>query len=183
MRGLSCVRRRVSGAPLPLVLLLVAASLLPALAGAQNAQPAEQPGRDLFVGRLRFQNGGPPCASCHAISSLGFPNGGTMGPDLSGIYQSLGPEGTDVTLQTLFFPTMLPLYEKRPLSSDEQRALKAFLSRAGTAPVGERDAFWLAAFAVGGLVVFLAFTGLAWRSRLRAVRAPLVKAHAGGARP
>ncbi len=182
MRDPSRVRRRVLLLPLLLVLLLVADSVHPILAGAQSPLSSERQGRDLFAGRVRYQNGGPPCGSCHAISSLGFPNGGALGPDLSGIYQSLGPDGTDVTLQTLFFPTMMPLYEKRPLTPAEQRALKAFLARAGTTPVGQHDTVWLAALAFGGLVVLLALTWLAWRSRLRGVRAPLVRAQAGGAR-
>ncbi len=181
MRGPSHARNgRLLAGWLPVLLLVVVLPLSTILAVAPAASTEE--GRDLFVGRTRFQNGGPPCASCHAISALGFPTGGAMGPDLSGIYQTLGPEGTDVTLQTLFFPTMMPLYEKRPLASAEQRALKAFLAQAPTTPVGQANELRLAALAVGGLIVLLAATWLAWRNRLRGVRAPLVEAHAGGRR-
>ncbi len=177
--------------------LLFASLLSAAAAVAQPTSSPAQYGRDLFSGRTRMQNGGPPCASCHSISSLGFPSGGVMGPDLSPIYQTMGAEGIDAALQTLFFPTMMPIYDKRPLTAGEQAALKAFLAQAGTTPVGERDTIVLAALGLAGCMVLLAITWLAWRGRLRGVRAPLVArvrgpqrgsrvggtVRAGGARP
>ncbi len=140
-------------------------------------------GRQMFAGQVRMRNGGPPCASCHAFASLGFPNGGALGPDLSGIYDMLGPEGTEAALQTLYFPTMMPLYEKRPLTTDEQRALEAFFRQSGTPSPARNDTPWLAALAVAGFLVLMGLTWLAWRNRLGGVRASLVRrAQAGGAR-
>ncbi len=177
---------RIPGARLAAAVALVSSVLVGTPASARGAAQAssspEQYGRALFTGQATMQAGGPPCASCHSISGLGFPNGGAMGPDLSGIYQTLGPDGTDAALQTLFFPTMMPIYDKRPLTPLEQRALKAFLAQAGTTPVGQRDTLALAAAALVGFIVLLAITWLVWRGRLRGVRAPLV-ARAGGARP
>jgi mono/diheme cytochrome c family protein len=40
-------------------------------------------GRELFIGRVAFHNGGPPCMSCHSISGIGALGGGTLGPDLT----------------------------------------------------------------------------------------------------
>ncbi len=177
-------RLRTPGARALLAVVFVCAAL--ASVPARAAQPASAPsqyGRALFSGQSAMQNGGPPCASCHSISGLGFPNGGVMGPDLSGIYQTLGPDGTDVALQTLFFPTMMPIYDKRLLTAGEQRALKAFLAQAGTTPVGPRDTLVFAAAAFVGFIVLIAITWLAWRGRLRGVRAPLVVARTGGERP
>ncbi len=141
-------------------------------------------GERLFDGRVAFQNGGPACGSCHAIATLPFPNGGTLGPDLSGIVQTLGPEGTTATLQTLFFPTMLPLYQERSLTDQEQAALGAFLAQANGASGRDRDSAVLGALALVGFLVLLSATGLAWRGRLRGVRALLVeRVHPRGARP
>ncbi len=173
---------RVRSASIALALLMPV--LLARGAAAQPTASQEQYGRALFTGQARMQNGGPPCASCHSISGLGFPNGGALAPDLTGIYQTLGSEGTDAALQTLFFPTMMPIYDKRPLTPGEQKALKAFLAQAGTTPVGQRDTLVLAAAALVGFIVLLDVTWLTWRGRLRGVRAPLVAtARAGGARP
>ncbi len=178
------IRAALLAAAVALVSSAFAGTSTLARAAAQPASSPEQYGRALFTGQARMQNGGLPCASCHSISGLGFPNGGAMGPDLSGIYQTLGPDGTDAALQTLFFPTMMPIYDKRPLTPGEQKALKAFLAQAGTTPVGQRETLVLAAAAVVGFIVLLALTWLAWRGRLRGVRAPLVAgARAGGVRP
>ncbi len=161
---------------------------LSALAAIQAASPAPASqvdrGRQLFSGQIQMQNGGPPCGACHAIATVPFPNGGVVGPDLSGVYQMLGPEGTDAALQTLFFPTMLPIYQARPLTAPEQQALKAFFAQAnGTSGAG-RETLVLAALAVAGFLILVGVSWLAWRRRLRGVRAPLVRhAAAGGARP
>jgi hypothetical protein len=48
-------------------------------------------GEALFIGRIRLANGGLPCISCHSVSGLAFPNGGTMGPDLTGVYNRFRP--------------------------------------------------------------------------------------------
>ncbi len=139
-------------------------------------------GRRLFEGELSFRNGGPPCGACHTIATLRFPNGGTLGPDLSGIAQTLGPEGTDTTLQTLFFPTMQPLYEQRPLTPPERQALAAFLAQAAGASTRDRDTASLAGLALAGLLALSLATWRAGRGRLRGVRAPLVARSRQGAR-
>jgi hypothetical protein len=165
--------------------LLLAITRLPSGVAPAAAAPLER-GRDLFVGRIQLHNGGPPCGACHAISSLGFPNGGLVGPDLSGAYQMLGPDGLDVTLQTLFFPTMVPLYDKRPLTPGEQQALKSFLQGATAGSSRQRDTLAIGALALGGFLLLIVTTWLASRRRLRAVRSHLVLAFAGrrtGIRP
>ncbi len=179
--------RRVCLLMVPVCLIVSAPAASPQ---QRTATPASsQHGAELFTGRTAFQNGGPPCGSCHSFASLPFPNGGVIGPDLSGVSSMLGPEGIDIALQTLFFPTMMPLYQNRPLTPPEQASLKALFQQstpaaAGTAPPTGRDTLMLAALAVGGLVVLIAVAWLVWRGRLRGVRAPLVRSAAGGgARP
>ena len=135
--------------------------------------PAEQ-GRDLFSGRVRLANGGPACGACHSISTLRFPNGGLVGPDVSGAYEMLGPDGVDAMLQTLFFPTMQPVYNTRPLTPDEQLELKAFLQQAGGTSPARRDTLAIAGLALCGFMVLMALAWLTWRHRLRGVRAELV---------
>jgi hypothetical protein len=169
-----------------LVLLVTSSWTRPAAQSqAANAapQPAE-PGARLFLGQVRFANGGPPCAACHQLSSLAFPNGGIVGPDLSLASETLGEEGTTLALQTLFFPTMMPLYDKRPLTPDEQQAMKALLMQTrAPAPPGQ-GTLELAGIAGLGFLVLAAAAWLASRRRLRGVRAPLVRRTApGGARP
>ncbi len=189
MRGCNAagLRRPLAFFPLACTILaLLFAATVPAAqapSGSSTGSPVDR-GRRLFTGQIRMQNGGPPCGACHAIATVAFPNGGVLGPDLSGVYQMLGPEGTDAALQTLFFPTMLPIYQARPLTPPEQQALKAFLEQANGTSGAQQDTLVLAASAFVGFLILVGAAWLAWRRRLRGVRAPLVRhAAAGGARP
>ena len=115
----------------------------PQAGGDQAAETASAPapppgsaaaGRDLFFGTRRFAKGGPACASCHQSAGTPFPNGGTLGPDLTGIYTQFGPEALQSFLQTLFFPTMAPIFDKRPLTPQEQSDLAAFFQQTSNQP-------------------------------------------------
>jgi len=150
--------------------LLIAASSIP---GAVDPVLAPA-GQALFTGADQFQNGGPPCAACHSISGVPFPNGGSLGPDLTGASALLGPEGTSLALQTLFFPTMNPIFADRPLTLREQNQLKTFLEQAGkNAPPKDITPFIASMAAVGSLIL-LGVVGSIWRHRLKGVRKEMV---------
>lgn len=102
-----------------------------------------------------------------------------MGPDLTKEYSTLGPEGMDATLQTLYFPTMAPLYENAPLTPEEQAGMKAFFRSVDPLPPPPDYTLEFGLIALGGLGVLLAAAGLIWKSRLRRVRAPLVESARG----
>lgn len=131
-------------------------------------------GKALFTGTVRYANGGPACASCHTAAALAFPGGGSLGPDLTGVYSKLGPDGLNSALETLYFPAMTPLYMYRPLTQDERRNLFAFfqsLSRQQT----ETPTLAVGGIALAGLVILIAVTGIAGRHRLKPVRRRLVE--------
>lgn len=161
---------------------ILAASLISFLgsgiAGAQSiptgALGSPSRGERLFAGYDHFRNGGPACVSCHNIAGLEFPGGGTLGPDLTGAYQKLGPNGAQSALQTLYFRVMTPIYTAHPLMPDEQIDLVAFLEQAGSgpAPKGTTYAILFAAIVLGA--IFVEFTGLLWRDRVRSVRGAMV---------
>lgn len=50
----------------------------PPQSSASSVEGDVAAGETLFTGRRRFQNGGPPCATCHNVATLPFPSGGTM---------------------------------------------------------------------------------------------------------
>ncbi len=132
-------------------------------------------GKALFTGVLRFRNGGPACAACHTMTGLAFPNGGSLGPDLTGTYAKLGPVGLDAVMHTLYFPVMAPIFNSRPLTPQEQQDLKTFFVEAqlgipptDTAPV-------LASLGFLGCLAVLVMTRGAGRSRLGPVRQSLLK--------
>lgn len=138
-------------------------------------------GGELFSGRIRFQNGGPACYTCHSIGGLPFPGGGTMGPDLTHVYSRLGPLGLQTAVATKYFPTMAPLYHPRPLTVAEQADMEAYLETANSDPSSPAVTPIIFAIAIAGLLLLVAITWFIWRDRLRGVRRKLVD-HARSAR-
>ncbi len=136
---------------------------------------AVERGEELFLGQRPFRNGGPPCATCHSVAGLPFPNGGTLAPDLTREYAKLGPEGIDVALQTLFFPAMTPIYDAHSLTTEERGDLSAFLEQAGTKPPPRGITSVIVLLPIGGFVILLGATSVLWQKRLRGVRAGLVE--------
>lgn len=172
-----------------------AAIVLLAMSATSPAQgPVSQPvsgilqgsassGQDLFTGVTHFRNRGPACIACHSIGGLPFPNGGTLGPDLTHAYRKLGPSGTRSAMQTLFFRVMTPIYGPRPLVPQEQADLMAFLQQSESRAPSQGNTLLIVLIAVLGGALFVALTGFLWKDRVKSVRRTLVhKARGQGVR-
>lgn len=131
-------------------------------------------GELLFAGRAQFHNQGPACISCHSIGGVGFPNGGTLGPDLTNAYKLLGRPGAQAAMHTLYFGVMTPIYDERPLLPDEQADLLAFLQQSETARPPQWITQTLILIAIVFAGILLLITALLWRRRLQSVRLALV---------
>jgi hypothetical protein len=180
-------KKRCGGAVGVLIAIFsIAASGQPTLVGQPipgAMQASAHRGEGLFTGGARLRNRGPACISCHSIAGLPFPNGGTLGPDLTQVYKKLGPQGAQSAMQTLFFRVMTPIYNAHMLAPDEQADLMAFLKQAETksSPQWNTQIILLAALVLGG--VFVLLTAIFWKDRVRSVRRTLIyKATGQGAR-
>jgi len=132
-------------------------------------------GEALFTGQRRFQNGGPPCATCHSVATLPFPSGGTMAPDLTHEYSKLGPEGMHYALRTLYFPAMNALFLKRQLTEQEERDLSTLIQNADSS---RRLNSHTAIFSAAGVIGLLVLAGITWasgRGRVHSVRSRLLR--------
>ncbi|MGH9449459.1 MAG: c-type cytochrome [Terriglobia bacterium] len=132
-------------------------------------------GEELFAGKVHFRNGGPACASCHSIAGLPFPNGGTLGPDLSGVYHKLGPQGTQTAMQTLYFHVMTAIYDPHPLTVQERADLIAFFKQAATQPKPRWNTQIIVLIGFIGFLILLSITHFVWRDRLKSVRRAMVE--------
>lgn len=140
-------------------------------------------GEKLFVGDNPLQKGGPPCLSCHNLSGIPFPGGGTLGPDLTAAYSKFGADTMNSMLATLPFPTMTPIFNQRPLTQQEQHDLGAFLQK-----VSARSPKYLTSIiilsAIAGSVVLMILIWRIWHKRLLTVRRSMVEEAARrGGRP
>lgn len=145
----------------------------PQVASAVAGDPV--PGKALFTGAQRLQNGGPPCMGCHSVGPIGALGGGVLGPDLTGAYTKYGGDaGLQAFLNSTPTVTMNAVWTRQPLTPQEQANLVAFLKQAS---VSERPADavgQLALAAAGGAILLLALAQFYWRKRLVAVRRPMV---------
>lgn len=148
--------------------------LLPPPLTPQNIPGSSSRGESLFAGRIQFHNRGPACISCHSIGGLPFPNGGTLGPDLTNAYTLLGQPGAQAAIHTLYFGVMTPIYDQHPLTSEEQADLLAFLKQSQTAnqPQWITQTVIFAAIVLAGILLLI--TAIVWRRRLISVRGALV---------
>jgi mono/diheme cytochrome c family protein len=139
-------------------------------------------GKELFMGRRKLANGGPPCVTCHTFNGADGFGGGRLGPDLSKAYERLqGKKAMGAWLYAPATPTMNPTFKKAALKADEEilplLALFESTARAG----GEDDRTGTAGFFASGFVLAVLCLGLfaaIWRARFRAVRDPLVESSA-----
>ena len=175
MVGIYPCQNGAGSTPMAFVLsLLLAVPLMAQPSVAVGSQPGSAAaGRALFLGAVRFQNGGPACSACHSVAGLAFPEGGAMGPDLTRVYSKMGPEGVNSALETLFFPAMTPLFRYRPLTSNERRDLAAlFESVDRQQPTTPTPA--IGGISLAGFFILIAVTGVVGRHRVRSVRRALL---------
>ena len=96
-------------------------------------------GRALFLGSLRFDSGGPPCASCHTAGNFRSLGSRILASDLSGIFENLGgAEGIRDVLENPDFPVMSAAYRGKPFTEQEKRDLIAFFTALNQAAAAEQ---------------------------------------------
>jgi len=125
-------------------------------------------GRDLFTGADRLSNGGTACIACHDSGAVGVPGGGLLGPDLTNAVARYGGEsGMAAVLGNIPFPSMMPIYQDRPLIPQEQADLTAFMQQAAAKDSPNRGLrhFALYILAFGMMDVFLVLL-FVWQRRL-----------------
>ncbi len=131
-------------------------------------------GERLFMGSILFQNGGAPCVSCQNVSGIPFPGGGALGPDLTGAYSKFGAATMNSLLATLPFPTMTPIFGKRPLTQQEQGDLEAFFEKASTRPLTSMT-LKIILSVIGGFIILMVVIWRTWPRRLHTVRRSLIE--------
>lgn len=86
-------------------------------------------GRELFFGRRSMSGGSAACSSCHAIQDLQGAAGGSLGPDLTGVYSRYQDKALSQFLERECL-LRLPAARDRAVSSDESFAIRAYLRSA-----------------------------------------------------
>ncbi len=155
---------------LTVVIAVALTALLPVIAepvlAAEIAGSGDyKAGEALFTGRTRFENGGPPCISCHS-TGVGALGGGTLGPNLTKVWAEkfflidagwINSEGV---------PVMGAIFPKRNITEEEVEHLKAFFSvRAQEAPKSSTGKF--VGISIAGFIGLIIIMGIIWSGRYR----------------
>ena len=170
-----------------LFVVLMAAGLIcmPALVTAQEPAATEEAvtevpvmvegdasiGKMLFTGEKRFQNGGPPCISCHSVG-IGTLGGGTLGPNLMlpNEKYGVGPAPQNPLIAAAWInstgtPIMGPVFSRKNVTDDEVTHLKAFFSTLPAEQPSKTGAF--IGISAAGFIGILIFFSIVWSGRFR----------------
>jgi hypothetical protein len=134
-------------------------------------------GQDFFMGRLHFENEGPPCMGCHNIGANGLLGGGAMGPDLTDILTRRTPTEIAGILSNsgpILSPVMQPIFTEHPLTNGEQADLVAFMEASMGQP-GSNKEILVIGISFAGFLAAVAVLGFLYRGRLRGVRKALIR--------
>lgn len=124
-------------------------------------------GKALFLGQIRFQNGGAPCMACHTAGNFGPMGGGSLGRDLTDLHTRLGAAGIQGVLTNIAFPVMRESYKGKPLTPEEISALTAFFAQTAGQPANTNQ-MDMARMLFAGLIGFVGLLGvmyLFWSNR------------------
>ncbi len=120
-------------------------------------------GRALFVGRVRFENGGAPCNACHHVNTDAVMTGGTLAKDLTTAVSRLTRPGVEAMMSNPPFPAMRRAFEARTLTEEEVAYVGAFLQAADEEHLTQQTRNYgntLLASGLIGVVVLLGFFAL-----------------------
>ncbi len=133
-------------------------------------------GKALFLGTTRLANGGPACMTCHSVVGIGALGGGTLGPDLTAVFNRYGGQaGLTAFLRNPPTITMGAVWANQSMTDQESADLVAFFETT-TAPVRPVSTLWtLAGLSGAGAVIMIASAQVWWRKRLTGVRKPMIE--------
>lgn len=140
-------------------------------------------GLAFFKGEKALVKGGTSCVSCHTVGDLSPLGGGTLGPDLTRVFERY--KDTRTLSQWLSAPAteqMSAAFRDHALEPEEIFALTAFFedsSRNRQEDNSPAQMIFLL-LGLGGAGLMLTLFEVVWKNRFRAVRAPLVQAPSMG---
>jgi hypothetical protein len=152
----------------------VQAADAPSAPAVQSAAPETAPvdksdyntGKMLFTGEKAFQNGGPPCMSCHS-AGVGGLGGGVLGPNLT---KAFADPSKNPLLSTAWVngggsPVMGPIFSNKKISDEEMGHLRAFFKSASEKAVESSPTGTFTILGLGGFVGMLVLFGIIWSGR------------------
>ena len=136
-------------------------------------------GRNLFLGKVRLNNGGPACISCHNVTGENLIAGGLLAMDITNTYSRLNAPGVYSIMFSSPFPVMNAAYNNNKITKDEAFYLIAFLKQAdinsaNQQPVNYQSNFILMGL-IGTVILFGIYGGIWWNRKRKPVNDKIFK--------
>ena len=125
-------------------------------------------GQNLFQGKIRLENSGPACISCHDVKNDAVIGGGILARELTTVFSRMGEPGVRAILGSAPFPVMQQAYVNKPLTDEEIFSIVSFLEQADKDHMFQQPRDYgvkLAGTGVVGLIVLLGVYSLLWYKR------------------
>ncbi|HEX20355.1 MAG TPA: cytochrome c [Acidiferrobacteraceae bacterium] len=125
-------------------------------------------GQNLFQGKIRFENNGPTCISCHNVTNDAVIGGGVLAKELTTVFSKMGGTGVRAILGKAPFPVMEIAYKDKPLTDKEIFALVAFLKDADENHAYHHPRDYGMGLLISGLIgafILFGFYSLLWLRR------------------
>lgn len=130
-------------------------------------------GAALFTGKTPLANGGTACIACHTTNG----RGGTLGPDLTGVFDKLGEIPLQSACEKTNFKIMAAAYRTHPVTKQEALHLAKYLESAGTAAPIATAPPPVAFVGLGAAALAVAGIGVLYRTRSAGTRKRLIRRH------
>ncbi len=125
-------------------------------------------GQELYEGRIRFENDGPSCISCHNIQRKETKLLTNYAKDVMASFETLGEAGVSAILKTPPYPVMAESFNGHELTDAERHDLLAYLRDAKVlAPnmgLSSMYSNFLSVSLMGGVFLFVLYS-LFWFNR------------------
>jgi len=125
-------------------------------------------GLNLFQGKIRFENAGPTCISCHDVKNDAVMGGGILAKELTTVFSKLGGTGVRAILSKAPFPVMEAAYKDRALTKTEVFSLVAFLESADEQQAYQQPRDYGTGLLISGVIgafILFGFYSLLWLRR------------------
>lgn len=125
-------------------------------------------GQNLFQGKVRLENGGPACISCHDVKNDAVIGGGILAKELTTVFSRMGEPGVRAILGSAPFPVMQQAYANKSLTDEEIFSIISFLQQADRDHMFQQPRDYgikLAGTGFVGLIALLGIYSILWPNR------------------
>ncbi len=135
------------------------------IAEAKLEPPNPKIGRDLFLGKRPFQNGGTSCNSCHTTKETKGWGGGKLGPPLTDVFKNFSKANLASAIVNSQWKVMKDVYKDHKITQQESVHLVAYLDSVKDKKI-QKPSPMFHLLSLGGVLILLGLVSFFYKNRL-----------------